>query len=608
MKRNALLMLSALLLLGAKGEESCPLPSPSSDPSALYRTLSQHAEAVAPATSSQARRRSTAPSVPAMPRALPIANFVDTHIAARQQKNGVLPTVASSDEEFLRRVMLDLTGQIPDAATVTAFVADAAADKRTKKIEELLSSDAFADRWTMWFGDLVQNVQVSTNIREYYIGRNAYYAWIRDSMRSGKPYDQMVRELITGKGDSFTSGVANYIVRQIQTNGPPQDTYDNLSSHSGERFLAMPLLCVSCHNGLAHLESVNFTLSKKTRLDFWKNAAFFSKLTTRSSVADPAMPNVRKFDVQDGNINGRYNLNTTTGNKSTRAPLSDGTTFVTPAFILTGEQPRAGEPYRDAYARMLTADRQFARAAVNYVWKELFGLGIVEPASSFDLIKLSTQATHPDLLEELTTSFIASGYNLRALIRTIAISNTYQLSRTYTPATWNEAWVPDYVRHYPRRLQSEMLLDAIVKATSVPLAMNIQGLGVVTKAMQLPDPLEPNARNATGIFLNNFGRGDRDDDVRSNDSSILQALAMMNDTIVTSRVRRSNASSTVAKVLASTTDPGAITDQMYLATLSRKPTATERQQAIDYLRAGTLNTRTEDLQFVLLNSLEFLFN
>jgi hypothetical protein len=125
--------------------------------------------------------------------------------------------------------------------------------------------------------------------------------------------------------------------------------------------------------------------------------------------------------------------------------------------------------------------------------------------------------------------------------------------------------------------------------------------------MQLPDPYEGGRRTPTALFINSFGRGDRDDVGRTNDSTISQALGMMNDTVVTTRVKRATRGSTVERVLAATTDPGSIADQLYLATLSRRPTADERQAAIDFLRDGTLAERTEDLQFVLLNTLEFIF-
>lgn len=602
--RVLVLSLTALVFLGASpANQDCPHDSvdPARERERTIRRLSITAEAVA----GGGRRRVVGqpPGGPA-PR-LAIANFIDVHIDAKQHEDGVVPTLIAGDEEFLRRVTLDLTGVIPDAAAVDAFLADTTANKRSRKIDELLSSDAFTDRWTMWFGDLVQNVQFANNSFEYYVGRNVYYTWMREAIRSGMPYDQMVREAVSGKGDNFTVGAANYFVRQMQNNGPVQDTYDNLAAHAGERFLGMPLLCVSCHSGAGHLELVNWYLRNKTREDFWKMAAFFSRTTSRGSrYTDPANPNavLTKFDVAD-NVVGSYRLNTTSGNKSPRAAAAGQANTVEPAFLTTGEAPKSGEPSRDAFGRMLTADRQFARATVNYLWKEMFGLGLVDPVNSFDLSKLDSQPSNPALLQALADELIAKGYNLRAILRTMAMSNTYQLSAKYTPGLWNEAWVPYYARRYPRRLMAEAVVDSVIRATGVPQQMPINGMAAVNRAMQLPDPTE----GRVGM-LDQFGRGDRDDVARSNDSSITQALSMMNSAFVVTRVRRANTASTVAAILRTTTDPGTIADRLYVTTLSRKPTADERQKAIDHLRGGTLGDRAEDLQFVLLNSLEFLFN
>jgi len=605
---SPVLVMALVLAAPAFADNTCTFAlTPAAERDSLYRMLSANAQAVAaPNAATTSKRRSV--GKPSLPPALQEANFVDTWIGAKMKKDGVYPTTKSGDEEFLRRVYLDLTGTIPASAEVLAFTADATADKRTRKIDELLATDAFADRWTMWFGDLVQNVQVANNSREYYLGRNVYYSWIRDSIRSGKPYDQMVREVVSGEGQNFSAGVANYIVRQLQNNGPAQDTYDNLAAHSAEKFLGIPMLCISCHSGVGHLETVNWWLRNKTRTDFWKMAAFFATTTARGSrYTDPANPNANiiQFNVAP-NPQGVYRLNTTDGNKSPRVPAAGDPSTVMPAFIMTGEQPKANEPYRVAYGRMLTADRQFARATVNYLWKEMFGLGLVEPVNAFDLSKLTSQPTHPELLEALADEFIAKGYSIRALLRAIAVSNTYQLSAAYTVGTWNDSWVPYYARRYPRRLMAETVFDAMAIATNVPASFTVQGMSNVGKAMQMPDPLEGRRATAT-TFINNFGRGDRDDTSRTNDSSISQALAMMNDQTVITRVKRATVNSTLNKTLASTTDPGTITDQLYLATLSRKPTSQERQLAVDYLKAGTLADRAEDLQFVLLNSLEFLF-
>jgi hypothetical protein len=598
---NTICVLLLAMLAPPSNEGSCPIAliSPRDAQRAAYATASATAELVSPTTR---RRPASAPSNGA---ATPIVNFIDSEIFSTMSAAKVTPTRLSSDEEFLRRVTLDLTGQIPDAAT----------DKRTKKIDALLASDAFNDRWTMWLGDLVQNVSASTSSREFAQGRNAYYTFLRDSIRTAKPYDQLVREILAGKGDSFVVGQSNYWVRQIQRNGPIQDTYDNLSAHSGERFLGMPLLCISCHNGFGHLESVNQYLKSKSRSNFWANAAFFARTRATPSIADPAQPNVRKYDVQD-TANGAYNLNTDSGNKTPRAAAPGQPTSVAPAFILTGEGPRIGESWRDAYGRILTADPQFARAAVNYLWKEMFGLGIVEPVNAFDLGRLdpatlafgqTLQPTHPALLTKLATEFAAVKFDLRAILREMAMSSAYQLSSQYTPGAWNEAWTPYFARHYPHRLQAEMMLDAIARATNVGVTFQVQGLGPVTSAMKLPDTTE-SARQPLGMFLDEFGRGDRDDVARTNDTSITQALSLMNNTVVTTRVRRATTNSMVSKILASTTDPASVADQLYLATLSRRPSATEKQQAVDYLKSGTLATKTEDLQFALLNSLEFLFD
>jgi hypothetical protein len=612
----ALAVVAPTLLLGVE-KETCPygpfdLRSPKEQQASIYHQLSVTAEAVAPSG------RHHAVNPPAGDAAVypSSVNYIDTEIFGTMKTAGIKPAALSSDEEFLRRVTIDLTGQIPDSAAVQSFAADKSADKRTKTIDALLASDAFVDRWTMWFGDLVQNVQVSSNSREFPTGRNTYYTWIHDSIKANKPYDQMVREVLSGNGDSYVAGTVNYWVRQMQPNGPIQDTYDNLAAESGEQFLGMPMQCLSCHNGLGHLESVNVYLKSHSRYEFWGNAAFFSRGRTTRVIPDPNNKNVFSWSLVDA-ANGSYALNTTSGNKTARVALSPTQNTVTPAFLMTGETPRTGEAWRDAYGRMLTAHPQFARATVNYLWKELFTLGIVEPANNMDPSRLdpnnlpagqTIQPNHPNLLTLLANDFTTNHCDLKALLRTMVLSNAYQLSSRYSAASWNESWTPYYARHIPHRLMAEELLDAIAKATNVPVVYAISGGSTTNLAMKLPDTLEVR-NNVYGRFLDEFGRGNRDDQPRANDSSIAQALSLMNDgTVVVNRVRRTTANSMTGKVLAGSSDPNVITDQLYLATLSRYPTAAEKTQAVNYLKSGTLAQKTEDLQWVLLNSLEFLFN
>lgn len=587
----------------------------------MWHRLSRQAELVAPsrltpttdATTPSRRRAIVTP--PGTFSFVP-KNYIDSEIFGKMAKDKIRWTSPASDEEFLRRVTLDLTGQIPTANKVKSFIADTSTDKRDKLVDELLASEEFADRWTLWFGDVVGNVRniPSSGINLYDTGRNAFHTFIRDSIRSGKPYDQLVRETITGRGSNFTNGPANYWVRQILTNGPIQDTWDNLSAESGEKFLGLPLTCISCHNGLGHLEAVNSSLARRTRDEFWKNAAFFAKETHRPQ---RDANNRTEWYIEDNPIPARaeYLLNTTSGNKTPRQPVPGQSATVLPAFFLSAEAPQPAEGRRQAYARILTAHPQFARATVNYLWKEIFGLGIVEPAESFDLLRqdpatlapgATLQPTHPQLLTKLGDDFVAKGYSLRSLLKTIVTSNTYQLSSAYTPGEWNELWTPYYARHYPHRILAESVVDAITRATGIRQTFTVTGL-TIERAMQLPDPTEPQGRAGAGLFLSGFGRGDRDTALRTNEGSIVQALSMLNDPFVTTRVRAQN-NSLVQRLLGQTHDPGTIVDELYINTLSRRPTAAERSAGIAALSSGDLNRKTEDLQYALINRLEFLYN
>ncbi|MEO8034800.1 MAG: DUF1549 domain-containing protein [Acidobacteriota bacterium] len=609
---------SALPLFGRAND--CTFDPARAVPSPIlqWRLISTRAESVAPTQVVSGRRRAANPATDPLSR-----NFIDAEILGKMKSDGVRWTVPAGDEEFLRRLTIDLTGEIPEVETVKAFVADGSPGKRDAAIERLLASEAFADRWAMWLGDLVQNVFQSANSAEYIQGRHAFAEYLRQSIGSRKALDQIVRELITGSGGSFHDGQTAYWVRAVPTNAstlPAQDTYDNLSAATGEQFLGLPLQCVSCHAGLGHLELVNGGLARRSRLDFWKNAAFFAQVIT--SKRPHPVTGVPETFVTDGQ-NGEYLLNTATGNKSARQPLIAGQDSVGPAFFLTGETPRAGEGRRQAYARIITAHPQFARNLANRLWKELFALAIVEPVNGFDLSRqdpstlpagASLQPSHPQLLTRLADALAAGGFDLRAFLRTLVQSNAYQLSGRYAAGAWDERWVPYFARHYPQRLMSEALLDAILRATSVGAAISAAPQAAVpatvetetvSKAMALPDPT--GGREYAG-FLDHFGRGNRDNVTRSANPSVVQALSMMNSRILLERIRSSTGGSTVQKILATESDSGVMAERIYLATLSRYPTSEERATASKFLDGGPVAQRLEDLQFALLNSLEFLFS
>lgn len=543
-------------------------------------------------------------------------NFIDDEILGTLEQAKISPATLTSDAQFLRRVTLDLTGRIPDAATVQSFLADTAANKRDKAIDALLASDAFVDRWTFFYDELFRVTSNSTAGRMGTDGRNAYHAFFQNAVKTGKPYDQMARELLSGMGDSYASGPPNFSVRELQGNGPAQDTYDNLASTTGSAMLGTSIFCLSCHHGVGHTTSINIWLSNKLRQDFWGMAAFYARTSlTRVTSAN----NNTDYTVAQ-RATGDYQLNTTTGNKTFRQNWVPGLTSVSPKFILTGETPQPGEDYRVALARMTTAHPQFARAAVNYLWKELFTLAIVEPPDGFDLSRQdpanpppapwTVQPTHPNLLNRLAAEYQASGYDLRSILRTMVRSNAYQLS-SYYPG-WSEAYAPFFARHFARRLTAEEMLDAVTAATGVAASLPVTGFSSpVSWAMQLPDPLEPGNAAFRG-FLDAFGRGNRDDIPRHMEGSITQSLTSLNNRIVTDRVKATAAGSAVNKLVAARTSPSDTVNALYLATLSRPPSATELAAGVGMfanLKTGqTATTVTEDLQHALLNKLDFLFN
>jgi uncharacterized protein DUF1549/uncharacterized protein DUF1553 len=584
-----LILLSAWFVIAATAV--CPVEHSFHTAHEIQTQVSRTAEAAAPST----RHRAVVPPSIVYPAS---RNFIDTEIFGKMKLARIAPAHLSSDTEFLRRVTIDLTGRIPTPAEVQAFLADTNADKRDRVIDTLLASDDFNDRWTLWFGDLVQNIYTASDVGQGVLdGRSPYFHWIRDSIAAHKPYDAMVRELLTSSGDQMVNPASNYFVRLSQENGPPQDTFDNVATQAGTQFLGMPMMCVSCHDGVGHLELLNKGMSHVKRRQLWGMAAFFSRI----NVAFQRQGAGGSYVVTES-PDGEYVLNTTTGNKTARLPLPGASDVVEPQY-LDGGKAADGENRRAAYARLLTADPQFARAAVNYFWKELFGLGIVEPVNNFDLAS-DTQATHPALLDELAASFAQNGFDLRALLRLMVQSNAYQLAGRYD-GTWNETWTPYFARHYPRRMLAEVVLDALNAATGRKLNRNVVLHGLVTRAVATPDPLAlVNNGYPEGPFLADFGEGDRDSNARSADPSLLQVLEMLNDRQILDGL---GAKTLVASLIAKNTPPADMVDQLYVAALSRHPTAAESAAAVAYLQGGPIAERAPDLQFVLLNKLEFLF-
>src|SRR5262245_49988607 len=256
-----------------------------------------------------------------------IYNPVDRYIFARLDQMGVKPAFVSSDSEFIRRVTLDLTGRIPAGDRVIQFLADDATDKRQRLVDELIASEAFTDKWTFWFDELLGNTSNHGGVTV--AGRNLMHAQLRNAIRSNIPYNRLVTDLITAKGTITENGFVNFIARRTSAFEPIQDTWDDLAADSGRIFLGLPMLCVSCHNGAGHLEQVNEYLSTRTREEFWAQAAFFSRINIERTMDGSVSKPFRFSDAETGNYDSD-----TAANPGMR-PLRSGGPY-TPAFFLTG--------------------------------------------------------------------------------------------------------------------------------------------------------------------------------------------------------------------------------------------------------------------------------
>jgi hypothetical protein len=595
-----------------------------SDPDQFLSAQSRVRGDVYQRTNQFARVRAASQSKTVDAATLPRRNFIDDEIFSKLARQGIPSAPLSTDEEFLRRIYLDLTGRIPTPAGIRSFVADTKPDKRDHIINTLLFSAEFSDKWTTWFGDLLQNIQTASNVNLNVSGRNALFNWIRNSVYSEKSIKDIAYEAVIGVGNNYRdeTATANFYARARTPGGPAQDTYDAMLFRTAAAFLGMSYYdCVLCHNGRGHLDQLSVWGTATTRTDAQRMAAFFS----RTRLAQPYQADRTNFlynsyEVSDAAA-GQYDLNTNFGNRPNRIPIAGTIRNLQPEYRETGAKPSAGGNWRAAFAENLVKDPMFARNFANRLWKAMFNLGLVDPVDTLDPARLnpkqsppegwSLQATHPELLERLADFFVQSNYSLRETLRLIAQSSAYQLSSRYDGA-WNVQYVPLFARHYARRLEGEEVHDAVQQATGVLGRYTVGNwVETVSWAMQLPDPTEPRSAGGVAAFMNTFFRGNRDTQQRNQSGSIQQQLALMNDAFVANRLR--TAASPNLQAAAKLASNKEVAEQMFLLFLSRLPSAGELATAASFLdqaggSASARNTAIEDLAWSCVNKVDFLFS
>jgi hypothetical protein len=540
--------------------------------------------------------------------AVPARGYIDRHIFGKMQRDGVPHAPVSTDYEFIRRVTLDLTGRIPTSSDVRNFVADTDPAKRDKLVDQLLASEAFVEKWAYFFMDLFRaNGKMGR-------GQNLFHYWMKENLRVDRPYDDAVRDMIAASAKSNHVVAASNVIAREHVQGKAQpddgkdfgmvqqlDTHDELAVLYGKTFLGINFSCISCHDGRGHLEKVNLWLSQRKRTEFYQFASFLGNSRYLMYWED-GKPQSGEFMIDDENPG--YDSK---GKSMIRVPRFGGAS--TPAFIMTGEQPRKGEEPREALGRMITAHPQFARATANLFWARLMGFGIVEPYDEFDLARYDkapegwqAQASHPELLDALAQDFRAGGFRIKKLLATICKSSAYQLSARFD-GEWKDSYTKYYARKYVRQLAAEEVHDSIVVATGRPGNFNYGGqkMGM---AMQMSGPV---GGGDVRYFMQTFGQSNRSNPPKAPVGSPLQALLLMQSPVVNDRVLAKN-DGRVQQLLDTYKDDDArVAEEMFLGTLGRQPSAEEKDIALAELRRN----RTEgaqNLQWALINNVEFLFN
>ena len=497
-------------------------------------------------------------------------NFIDELAAAKFRELAIEPSPLCDDATFVRRAFLDAIGTLPTVEETKAFLAATEPDKRVRLVDRLLGltgdanldtyNDEYAAWWALRWSDLLRNN--SQDLGEQ--GMWAMHNWIRESLRTNKPFDKFVRELITARGSIYTTGPANYY--RVHKDAPM------LAEATAQLFLGVRIECAKCHH---------HPFEKYSQDDYYGLAAFFARTGTKNS--------------EEFGLFGREQAVIVRDTGDVRHPRTNQVMAPKP---LDGTAPEHPLDRRIPLADWLTSHENsyFSRNIVNRYVGYLLGRGLVDPV---DDLRSTNPPSNPPLMDALAKHFTGSGYDLKQLIRVIMISRLYQLDSQPTAA--NAGDTKFYSHFQVKRLPAEALIDAIDSVTQMQTKYRNLPLG--TRAIELPDAEYPD------YFLNTFAKPRRVsvcECERAPDPNLAQALHTLNGDVLALKLR--DAKSRTSRLVAASASHDEIVEELYLAALSRPPSEAElsasRELLAEALSAGEYY---QDLLWALVNSKQFLF-
>jgi hypothetical protein len=488
-------------------------------------------------------------------------SYVDTLVNKKLQRMKLLPSELATDEEFLRRIYLDLAGVPPTVQQIRAFQNDKRDSKmkRQAKIDELLAGPEFVDHWTLKWSDLLLSNRKYLTEKGVWAFRN----WIRKSVAENKPADEFAFELITANGSTFDNPAANYyrIARE------PKIVMENMT----QVFLGTRFNCNQCHD---------HPFEKWTQQQYFQLSAYFAAVGRRKGPS------------------GDEIIFTSAKPQPVLHPSSGEA--VAPEFPFTHEgMDKSITDSRKALGQWLTSDKNpyFAKSIVNRYWSYFHGRGIIDPV---DDIRASNPPSNPELLNALTKDFIEHEFDLKYLVRTIVSTHTYQ--RSFRSNEWNEGDDVNFSHASARRLSAEQLYDSIIVATGAP--RRLPGVPAGFRAAQLPDS------SVQVSFLDMFGRPPRESPCeceRSSDVSLGQTLNLVNGPTIAEAIIHPEG--TVSQLLKAKATPEKMIEQIYMAALCRPPLPAEQARMQKYFaEVNNPDEAAQDLMWALINSPAFLFN
>ena len=485
-------------------------------------------------------------------------NYIDELSYEKLKKLRINPSDLCTDEEFLRRVSIDICGVLPTEEEYFAFMSDDDPNKREKLVDSLLDRKEFVEMWVMKWSELLQ---IKSSNQVSYKSMLLYYNWLQTRVADNVPIDQMVRELISSKGGTFANAATNYFQSETDTL--------KVAENIAQVFMGMRIQCAQCHN---------HPFDRWTMDDYYSFAAFFSQIG-RKRGEDPRETIV--FNSGSGEV--RHLV---------------GNRVMTPKFLGGDVPDLKGKDRREVLAGWLASAENpfFATNLSNVVWAHFFGRGII---NDVDDVRVSNPAVNEELLQALAGKFTEYEYDFKRLVRDICTSRMYQLSTATNDS--NASDTTNFSHASLRRVRAEVLLDMITQVTTTK--NKFTGLPLGARAVQIADG------NTSTYFLTTFGRASRETvcscEVKM-EPNLSQALHLLNGDTVQSKVEQGGL---VKALLAEGKSVPDVVKSLYVRVLTREPTEKEISQLVELVASeGDQDKALRDAFWARLNSREFVFN